>query len=469
MTDETERERMIREKQWVALSSIGASAAMTAAKFGAALLTGSLGMLSESVHSLLDLGAAAMTYFAVRVSDRPADDTHHYGHSKIESVSALVETGLLFVAVVWILYEATHRLLAGNAEVESHPLALAVILGSIAIDFFRARALARVAKSTRSEALEADALHFATDMWSSLAVLFGLISVALGWIAGDALAAVVVAIFTAYAGWRLGARTIGALTDTAPEGAAERLHRLVAAVDGVVEVERVRVRPAGATLFVDMEIAVARTRAITDIAAIKDVVAARVHDALPEADLALIAHPRALDDETVHDRVMVIARNRALAVHHLTVQDVVRPGADARLAVSVDLEVDGRMTLAEAHAVASELEEEIVAELGSDVEVETHIEPLLLHGLTGADVPADERAAIAALLASAAAADGVASDVHNVRARRCDEGLYVNFHCRFPAATDVETFHAAIDSIERRIRAERPDIRRAIGHAEPLR
>lgn len=456
-----------REKQQVALSSIAASAGMTLAKFIAALITGSLGMLSESIHSLLDLGAAIMTFFAVRISDKPADDEHHYGHSKIESVSALVETGLLFVAVVWILYEAVHRLIAGDGEVISHPLAIVVVVASIAIDFFRARALNRVAKATNSEALAADALHFSTDMWSSAAVLVGLGSVALGWQAGDALAAIVVAVFTGIAGWRLGSSTVNALTDTAPEGAAERIGRIVRGIDGVVELERLRVRPSGATLFVDMEIAVARTRAITDIAQTKKTVLAAVAEAVPEADVALIAHPRALDDETVHDRVMVIARDRGLAIHHLTVQDVVRDGGAARLAVSVDLELDGRMPLAAAHAVASALEQEIIAELGDDVEVETHIEPLLLHGLTGIDAPEPERTEIAALLAHAASF-GLAEDVHNVRARRSDEGLVVNFHCRFSGETDVETLHDAIDDIERRVRAVRPDIRRAIGHAEPL-
>lgn len=456
-----------REKAKVALSSIVASAGMTLAKFVAALMTGSLGMLSESVHSLLDLGAAIMTFFAVRISDKPADEEHHYGHSKVESVSALVETGLLFVAVVWILYEAFHRLAAGAGEVISHPLAIAVVVASIIIDYFRARALSRVAKATNSEALEADALHFSTDMWSSAAVLVGLGSVALGWQAGDAVAAIVVALFTGFAGWRLGSRTINALTDAAPEGAAERIGRIVRDVEGVVELERLRVRPSGPTLFVDMEIAVARTRAITDIAATKKLVVARVMEAVPEADVALIAHPRALDDETVHDRIMVIARDRGLAIHHLTVQDVVRPGQTARLAISVDLELDGRLPLTEAHAVATALEQEIIAELGADVEVETHIEPLLLHGLTGEDVPEPERVAIAAMLTDAAT-DGLAGDVHNVRARRSDEGVFVNFHCRFAPDTDVETLHGAIDEIERRVRQVRPDIRRAIGHAEPV-
>jgi cation diffusion facilitator family transporter len=456
------------EKIKVALSSVVASAGMTLAKLVAALMTGSLGLLSEAIHSLLDTGAAVMTLFAVRISDKPADDEHHYGHSKVESVTALIETGLLFLAVIWILREAGLRLFFHEGHVETHPLAIIVTVGSIAIDYFRARALMRVAKATRSEALEADALHFSTDMWSSCAVLIGLGCVAFGWQAGDALAAVVVAIFTALAGWHLGARTINSLTDAAPEGASERIARIVGQIDGVLEMERLRVRPAGPKLFIDMEIAVARTRAITDIVETKAAVVQAVTEAFPDADIALIAHPRAMSDETVHDRVMVIARNRGLAIHHLTVQDVVRAGEEAHLAVSVDLELDGRMPLSEAHRIATQLEEEIEAELGEGVEVETHIEPLLLHGMTGENVPEEERQSIADLLTMVAETAGRASDVHNIRARRSEEGLFVNFHCRFPEETDVETMHDAIDEIERRVRAVRPDIRRAIGHAEPI-
>src|SRR3954470_7757615 len=236
---------MQSEKEKVALGSIAASAGLTLAKGVVGAMTGSLAILSEAAHSLIDFGATVMTYFAVRISGKPADEEHHYGHGKVESVTALVETGLLFVLSGIVIWEAVKRLVAGEGHaVEATPWAFAVIAGSIAIDFFRARALNRVAAETSSEALEADALHFSSDMWSSIAVLVGLGALALGYAWADSAAAIVVAVFICVAGWRLGRRTIDTLTDTAPVGAADKITAVAARIPGVVSVERVRVRPA---------------------------------------------------------------------------------------------------------------------------------------------------------------------------------------------------------------------------------
>src|SRR5438105_3649581 len=200
-------------KEKVALSSIAASAGLTAAKGAVGLTTGSLAILSEAAHSLLDLAATVMTYFAVRIAGKPADAEHHYGHGKVESVSALLETALLFLLSGIVIWEALQRLFGGHGHaVEATPWAFAVIVASIVIDFARARVLYRVAAETASEALEADALHFGSDMWSSIAVLAGLGGVALGFKWADAAAAIVVALFVCLAGWRLGRRTIDTLT-----------------------------------------------------------------------------------------------------------------------------------------------------------------------------------------------------------------------------------------------------------------
>src|SRR6266700_7977488 len=247
-------------KERVALSSIAASAGLTLAKGVVGLATGSLAILSEAAHSLLDLVATIMTYFAVRVSGKPADEEHHYGHGKVESVSALAETALLFVLSGIVIWEAAQRLLSGDTHpVEATLWAFGVIVVSIVVDFFRARALYRVAKETASEALEADALHFGSDMWSSAAVLIGLAAVLMGFPWADSAAAIIVALFICVAGWRLGRRTIGTLTDTAPAGAGEQIKQIATQIPGVVAVDRVRVRPAGPTLFVDLDVAVSRT------------------------------------------------------------------------------------------------------------------------------------------------------------------------------------------------------------------
>ena len=197
---------MASEKEQVAITSMAASAGLTIAKAAVGIASGSLAILSEAAHSFIDFVATVMTYFAIRIADRPADDEHHYGHGKVESISALAETALLFALSFYVVWEAAHRLLGSNGGhvIEASLLAFAVMAASVVIDYLRARALYRVASETNSEALEADALHFSSDMWSSGAVLIGLGGVALGYPWADSVAAIVVAVFICIAGWRLG-------------------------------------------------------------------------------------------------------------------------------------------------------------------------------------------------------------------------------------------------------------------------
>ena len=275
-------------KEKAALGSIAASAGLTAAKATVGLATGSLAILSEAGHSLLDLSATVLTYFAVRISGKPADAEHQYGHGKIESVSALAETALLFVLTAVVIWEAAARLIGAHAEaVEATAAAFAIIAASIVVDFFRARALRSVAKKTSSEALEADALHFGSDMWSSIAVLIGLCGVALGYSWADAAAALVVAVFICIAGYRLGRRTINTLTDTAPAGVSEKVAAIARLEPGVVAVERVRARPAGAVLFVDLGIGVSRTLPLDRVAAIKERLSRDIRADLPNAEVTI--------------------------------------------------------------------------------------------------------------------------------------------------------------------------------------
>jgi cation diffusion facilitator family transporter len=452
-------------KQKVALSSIAASAGLTLAKGIVGLSTGSLAILSEAAHSLIDLAATLMTYFAVRVSDKPADAEHHYGHGKVESVSALAETGLLFVLSGVVTWEALARLLGGGGPpVEATPWSFAVIGGSIVVDFFRARVLYRVAGETSSEALEADALHFGSDMWSSIAVLIGLGAVALGYLWADAAAAVIVALFICIAGWRLGRRTVETLTDTAPAGAAAKITAIVARVPSVVAVERVRVRQAGGVEFVDLVVGVSRTLALDRVAALKDRVEAAVRAAYPKAELSVTTEPRALDGESVLERVMVIARSRSLAVHHVTVHAI-----GTKLSVSLDLEVDGSLALGVAHDIATELEEAVREEIGPTVEVETHIEPLQPHDQPGLDASPDRVAAVRDALTDIAQKSAAVDEMHDVRVRQSDGAEIVSFHCRVDPLLTVTEVHERVDSVERALRARFPSIKRVIGHAEPRR
>ena len=268
---------MQHEKEQVALTSIAASAVLTIAKGVVGFATGSLAILSEAGHSLIDLGATVMTYAAVRISGKPADEEHQYGHGKFESVSALAETALLFLLSGVVIWEALKRLLEHEPHaVIANVWAFGVIVVSIVVDFFRARALSRTAKQTSSQALEADALHFSSDLWASLAVLVGLGGVRFGIWWADAVAALAVAVLVCVAGWRLGRRTIDALTDAAPAGAAEKITAVAAKVAGVVAVEQVRARAVGETTFIDLTVAVSRTLPLDRVSAIKADVGAAI-------------------------------------------------------------------------------------------------------------------------------------------------------------------------------------------------
>jgi divalent metal cation (Fe/Co/Zn/Cd) transporter len=233
-------------------------------------------------------------------------------------------------------------------------------------------------------------------------------------------------------------------------------------VPGVVDVERVRVRRVGPTIFVELSLAVSRTLPLDRLAELKQAVSRAIEAELPGAEVSVITTPRALDDETVVERVLVIARNRGLAVHHVTVHAI-----GDRLAVSLDLEVPGHLTLAAAHEIADGLENAIQAELGSEVEVETHIEPLEIEGVAGQDAGSGRVEELRAALAELAAQLGPLRDVHEVRARKTSQGEIVNFHCQVDPSLTVEAVHEAVDEVERALKRRWPNIKRVIGHAEP--
>ena len=280
----------------------------------------------------------------------------------------------------------------------------------------------------------------------------------------DAAAALVVAVFVCIAGWRLGRRTIDTLTDTAPAGSAETVRRVAGRAPGVVAVDSVRVRPVGDKLFVEVVVAVSRTLPLDRVKALKERVAEAIRTEMPRAEVGVEAAPRALDDESVQERVMVIARNQALAVHHVTVHDI-----RGRRSVSLDLEVDRKLALGAAHDIADKLEAALREELGPEVEVETHIEPLQPPEAAGREAPSERVRAVEITLGEIAADGGMIRDVHDVRVRETDEGEIVNFHCHVDPALSVQAVHEKVDEVERALRRRSPSIKRVIGHAEPQR
>jgi len=294
-----------------------------------------------------------------------------------------------------------------------------------------------------------------------VAVIIGLALSGLGYAWGDAAAALGVAVLISVVGLRLGRSTVETLLDRAPEGASEKAAAAIRAVPGVIGVERVRVRMVGSTHFIDAIVQVPRSWPIDRIEAIKRRAQDAVTAELGDADLTFTAVPVARDNESVRERIMVIARNSALAIHHVTVHDL-----HEKLIVSIDLEVDGEMALTGAHDIAQRLEHNIRAEFGADVEVDTHIEPLEPELPPGTDAPPGRIAEIAGALARFAAGSDI-HDIHNVRVRDTAAGEIVNFHCRATPSMSVIRVHENVDAIERALRRAYPAVKRVISHAEP--
>jgi cation diffusion facilitator family transporter len=445
-----------------ARASIAASAVLAIAKFAAGWLSGSLALLSEGGHAAVDTGAAVLTYFAVREAGKPADAEHHYGHAKYESLAALAETGLLFGLALFVVVEAFRRIADSDSDVDATWPVFAVLAFSIAVDFFRSRQLGRIAREEGSDALAADALHFSSDLISSILVAIGLFATRAGFARGDALAALGVALFIAVAGFRLGRRTVETLLDAAPRDMTERLQQAIVDVPGVIEVEALRLRTVGPQIIGEAALGVSRTLPFEHAARIKQAAERAVLAEAPNALITFTVNPRVLDDETVAERIRVVAGRKCLPVHHIIAQQL-----DDRLAISLDIEVEGTMQHGRAHAIATAFEQAIADEFGSSVEIETHIEPLEPHLRRGRDADEPVRREVELALIRHCAVSGEASDIHDVRVRETDDGLIVNYHCHVNAASPVDAVHSAVDEIERGVRQQFPRIVRLVSHAEP--
>jgi cation diffusion facilitator family transporter len=453
-----------KRKERAALWSILASVVITLAKGAAGLATGSLALISDAAHSLLDVAATTFTWLAVRAAHKPADEQHQYGHGKFESLAALGETAFLFLLSGAVAYEGVRRLLRGESHVEASWAAAAVLVGAIVVDAWRWWSLKRVARETGSDALDADALHFSSDLINSVLVLAALGAAALGYRQVDALVAVGVSGFVALAGFRLAQRTVNTLLDAAPRGLADQVRAAAESVPGVVAVDRVRVRPAGGSLFGEVLVRVSRTLPLERVAEIRNKVVHAIREQFPHGDFTVAADPIQLDDETVLERVLITAARLRVPVHHVTVQNL-----SQRMSVSFDVEVDARLSLGRAHEIASRVEHAIRDELGPQIEVESHIEPLAVAHLEGREADAGLVAKIAAGLADKATGVTGLTDVHNVRVRATASGLIVNYHCRADPSVTVALVHEMVDELERRVREAHPEILRVVGHAEPIR
>ena len=461
-------ESMRAEKRSVAGSSVVAAVVITSLKIVVGITTGSLGILSEAAHSGLDLVAAVVTFLSIRVSDKPADADHQYGHGKIENFSAFIETGLLLLTCVWIIYEAFKRLFYRQVEIEPSLAAFVVMILSMAVDYWRSRALARIANKYDSQALEADALHFSTDIYSSGVVILGLLLVLLGrnfhlgWLRdADPIAALVVAGVVVYVSWRLARKTVDALLDAAPSGVRSRIIEAVSKVAGVLEVDRVRIRRAGNRFFADLSIGLARNVTFQRSEQMADAVTATVHKILPDADVVVHSIPRALHGENIFDRIRAVATRHNYNVHDVSVQDL-----GGRLDVEQHLELDERLSLLEAHDHVTRLEAEIRKEVPEISSILTHIESEPNTIETGDEVVRDR--GLERRLKAVAAEFPEILDMHDVHFKRVRDRLYVSCHCTMSDDLPLSRVHDIQTALEIRFKQDAPELFRVLIHPEPL-
>src|ERR1700691_3745066 len=462
-------EQASREKRMAALGSVGSAVVLVSLKVFLAALTGSLGILSEALHSILDLVAAVITYLSVRVADKPADAQHLYGHGKVESFSAFVETGLLLLTALYIIWEAFQRLLFhAPHDVHASLAAILILALTMGIDFVRARALARVAKKYPSEALEADALHFSTDVWSTFVVVLGITGAWLGlrfgipWLGSlDAFAALAVAGVIIWIGSRLGRQTVDALLDVAPQGLRERIANAVDETEGVLQTERVRVRRAGQRYFVDVTISVPRTASFEHAHDTSEAVERNIERIVP-ADVVVHVEPRARQNEHLFETIHAIAQRHGLAIHELSAHHL-----EGRLFVELHLEVDEHSSLSQAHAQATRLEEDIRAVTEPRALVNIHIEPLGVK-IGGGEEMKELSRTVQEFLNSLQSEYHELTDCHEVHVRSVDHKILVSCHCAMDGSLPITEVHDITAALEDRVKERFPQIFRLTIHPEPV-
>lgn len=460
-----------KEKRQAALSSVVAAVLLTGMKLVVGVLTGSLGILAEAVHSALDLVAALVTFFAVRISDRPPDQRHLYGYGKVENLSALAETLLLLITCVWIIYEAIERLFFKSVEVEASFWAFFVMAVSIVVDVTRSRILYAAARKHNSQALEADALHFSTDIWSSSVVIAGLGLVWLGdrlppewaWLAkADAVAALGVAMIVIWVSLQLGKRTILVLLDAAPPGLAEQVRQEAARVPGVQDVGEVRLRQAGAMVFVDLVVNVGRSASLEEAHQVATAVDERVSGLIQRGDVVVHVDPVRRPGEDLIQSVNAIAARLGLRTHEVHAHSV---GGDYYVDLHVELPAD--QPLDEAHARVLQLEAALRAELPAVQDVHSHIEPLTPAAAPVADLQAGEEARLRQQIEAVLRDIGGLEGQPEIQIRPEAEGNDVALRCLAAAELSVGEAHDLAEEIEQALRSRVPAISRVLVDVEP--
>lgn len=464
-----------REKKNAALMSLLAALLLTALKIAVGVSTGSLGVLAEAAHSALDLVAAGVTFFAIRISTRPADRHHAYGHGKAENLAALAETLLLLFTCGWIVHEAVDRLFFNPSPVQISIWAFVVMLISMTIDFNRARMLSRVAKKHKSQALEADALHFSTDIFSSAVVILGLLAV---WGASfaapgsvihaalmraDSIAALIVAVIVAWVSLRLGAKAVDILLDAGDREAFAKIEEAVKSVPDVLSLKELRLRQSGSFVFADMTLLLPTGFSLEYSHAVTEAVEKAVHAVLPEVDLTIHSEPEKTEDDLA-GRIRKSGSQYGLDVHAVEIYT-----ADSGNYVTLHAAVEPSLSLAEAHEKAHKFEKNIRAH---GMQAFVHIEPRhrarQMQPATELRLPEAERAAVIAFVNEAVSLEPLASRYHKLVLLDLGEEWSLSFHCCIPGWVSVEEAHQAVTRIEKQLHKQVSKLGRIIIHTDVL-
>ncbi len=442
-----------------ALISVIAACVLIALKLGTAIATNSLGLLSEAAHSGTDLIAALLTFYAVGVAVRPADPGHPYGHAKAEHLAALAEAGILVAASLVIAWRALWRL-TGLAHGQVNPkwYAFVVLAGVIVVDASRTFVSYRTSRRVKSPALQANALHFGSDLAGSTAVLLGLIAARAGHHWADSAAALFVAGLVLVAAGRLMRVNVDVLMDRVPQEAEQAALRAISALEPAVELRRLRMRQAAGRQFADVVIGVSPDAAVGQGHAAADAVEAAVHQALPDSDVVVHVEPR-LDEAAVRERALAAAQRvpQVREIHNLS---VLRGGP--RTEISLHLKLPGDLPLEEAHEAATDVERAIIEAVPEVRAVQTHLEPLAEAGEGERADDAADRACVERIVREATDAAP-----RELRFLRTDDGLLAYLTLGLDPATSLADAHARASEIEERIRRERPGISDVIVHTEP--
>src|SRR3990170_1422485 len=447
----------------IALVSVAAACVLIVAKLVTGLATGSLGLISEAVHSGTDLVAALLTFFAVGVAGRPADRGHPYGHGKAEHLSALAEAAILVAASLFIAWRALGRIAGGgHPEIDAAWWALSVVGVVMVIDVSRALVSVRAARRYHSAALGANALHFASDLAGSAAVLVGLIAVRAGYASADSVAALFVALLVLVAAGRLMRQNVDVLMDRAPAEAHAAARRAIQAIEPFVDLRRLRLRQAAGRHFADVVIGVQPGAAVAQGHAVADAVEAAVEGVLPGADVVVHVEPRQGTEAALRERTLAAALRvpRVREIHNV---NVLRIGE--RTEVSLHLKLPGELSLDEAHAIASSVEAAIAEAVPEVDAVQTHLEPLAEPAEATAAGPAEVELEIERV--RQIVREVTSGEARGIRFLHSDEGLVVFLTLRVDPESPLSEAHARASEIEARVREAQPEIADVIVHTEP--